>query len=277
MRRIGRAARVFALALLAVGLSVGCGGTKAPTAKAKPVGPLAIRQPDSALLVFQGRTRLPARFMNSRGPGSVRVTMEVEGTSGATRRSRPPPTIKDVLFKAEGDGRISVEFMRPWPEHPNGQVTIRCISGDEDSSANYEPELWYHIPGAIVTLESAGRDQNEQATHGKEIVLGRYVSRNIPKDIRLSFKAVFTKEPVAPRTKAEPRRLADPRNRPGITSRFAEFWVACSRYSVSMRNRGSTPCSRSTESMPPGKLFPACFSGATVRFETSWRAGFRGP
>ncbi len=206
MPRIGRAARVFALALLAVGLSVGCGGTKAPTAKAKPVGPLAIRRPGFGDAGLSGRGRDSGAVYDFQGgPGSVRVTMEVAGARERTRRIPAAPTIKDVLFKAEGDGRIWVAFMRPSPEHPNGQVTIRCVSGDEDCSAKYEPELWYHLPGAIVTLESAGGDQKDQAVPGKEVVLGRYVARNIPRDIRLTFKAVFTREPVPPRTKAEPR------------------------------------------------------------------------
>ena len=110
------------------------------------------------MLVFPGEAETPGAVYDFQGgPGSVRVTMEVEGTSGANAANPAAPTIKDVLFKAEGDGRISVAFMRPSPEHPNGQVTIRCVLGDEDCSAKYEPELWYHLPGAIVTLEFGRR------------------------------------------------------------------------------------------------------------------------
>jgi hypothetical protein len=99
----------------------------------------------------------------------------------------------------------TVAFKRPTPEHPNGRVTIRCLSGDEESAAEFEPELWYHQPGAIVTVEPTGADANGHVEPGKEIVLGRYVARNIPKDLRLTFKAVFTREPVAPRTKSSPK------------------------------------------------------------------------
>jgi hypothetical protein len=203
MRRIGRAAWICAPTLVVLGFCAGCNGAKPPRAVARPVGPLAIRRPDSAMLVFAGEAETPgSAYEFEGGTGSVRVTMEVEGTSVA---NPPVPFVNDVLFKAEGNGRISVGFKRPSPEHPNGRVTIRCLSGEEESTAVFEPELWYHLPGAIVTLESTGNDQKDQAVPGKEVVLGRYIARNIPRDIRLTFKAVFTREPVAPRTKAEPR------------------------------------------------------------------------
>jgi hypothetical protein len=132
--------------------------------------------------------------------GSVRVTMETEGTSSSTAPA--PPTINDVLFKADGDGRLSIAIKRPWPEHPNGRVTIRCLSGEEASSADFEPELWFHVPGAIVTFESPLGEASNPVVEGKEVILGRYVARNIPKDIRVTFKAVFSREPIAPRVKA---------------------------------------------------------------------------
>ncbi len=192
--------------LLAAGLSIGCEGPKPPPAPARPVGPLAIHRPDSGLRVFLGEEETPGTAYEFEGArGSVRVTMEVEGTSASNAAIPPLPSLNDVLFKAEGSGRISVAFNRPSPEHPNGRVTIRCVSGDEECSAEFEPELWYHLPGAIVTFEPASTDSKDSAVLGKEVVLGRYVARNIPKDIRLTFKAVFTREPVAPRTKAEPR------------------------------------------------------------------------
>lgn len=202
-----RPGRLFlcVFSLLAAGLAVGCEGPKPPQTPAKPVAPLAIRHAESGLRVFSGSEETPGTAYTFEGArGSVRVTMEVEGASGPGQ-ANPPPRTNDVLFKAEGDGRISIEFKRPWPEHPNGRVTIRCLSGDEESSATFEPELWYHIPGAIVTIEPPGIEPNDSAAPGKEIILGRYVARNIPKDIRLNFKAVFTKEPLAPRTKAAPR------------------------------------------------------------------------
>jgi hypothetical protein len=202
----------FALVLLAVGPLLGCEGAKPPQAPRKPAVPLAIRRPDSRLLVFSGDAETPGTAYEFKGAsGSVRVTMEVEGASAPVAANPPhaeippPPKLNDVLFKAEGDGQISVAFKRPSPEHPNGRVTIACLSGGEESSAEFEPELWYHLPGAIVTLEPTGVEPKDQAVLGKEIVLGRYVARNIPTDIRLTFKAIFTRDPVAPRTKAAPR------------------------------------------------------------------------
>jgi hypothetical protein len=197
--------RLFAL-LLSAGFAVGCGGAKPIPPPARPVGPLAIHRPDSGLLVFSGSGETPAAAYAFEGAGgSVRVTMEVEGLSGSNPDHPAVPIVNDVLFKAVGDGRISVAFKRPTPELPNGRVTINCLSGDEDSSAVFEPELWYHQPGAIVTFEASGGEPKERAAPGKEVILGRYVARNIPRDIRLTFKAVFTKEPVAPRTKSSPR------------------------------------------------------------------------
>jgi hypothetical protein len=187
--------------LFVCGLLAGCEDSK-PTAPPtpRPTVPLAIRRGDAPTRVFTGEDEIPKiSYGFDGGKGSVRVTMEVEGISGST----PVTTsLNDVLFKAEGQGRISVAFRRPWPEHPNGQVTIGCVSGSEDSSAVFEPELWFHQPGAIITLESPLGEPSNPVVEGKEVVLARYVARNISRDLRLTFKAVFTREPVAPRTKA---------------------------------------------------------------------------
>ena len=189
-----------------MGWALGGGGARPAPAPPRPVGPLEIRRPDSGVLVFLGSAETPGAAYEFEGAsGSVRVTMEVDGPSGPNPDRPAVPIVNDVLFKAEGDGRISVAFKRPTPDLPNGRVTIRCVSGDEESSAIFEPELWYHQPEAIVTLEATPPEAKERAVAGKEIVLGRYVARNIPRDIRLTFKAVFTREPVAPRTKAAPR------------------------------------------------------------------------
>ena len=128
------------------------------------------------------------------------MTMEVEGSSTSTPPA--PASLNDVLFKADGDGRLSVASSGPWPEHPNGRVTIRCLSGGEESSAEFEPELWFHLPAAIVTFESPLGEPSNPVVEGKEVILGRYVARNIPRDIRLTFKAVFSRDPVPPRMKA---------------------------------------------------------------------------
>ncbi len=209
--REGRARRPISgqvLLMLAIAFVAGCEGSKPPPPPAKPAVPLAIRRPDSGLLVFSGEAETPGTVYEFRGAlGSVRVTMEVDGASApvpATSKA-PSPILNDVLFKAVGDGRISVAFKRPSAENPNGRVSIRCLSGDEESSAEFEPELWYHMPGAIVTFEPTVGDSNDPAAHGKEVILGRYVARNIPRDVRLTFKAVFTGQPIAPRTKAAPR------------------------------------------------------------------------
>jgi hypothetical protein len=178
-----------------------CEGTKPiPPPTARPTVPLAIRRGEAPTRVFTGEEEVPGiSYGFDGGKGSVRVTMEVEGISGSTL---VPTSLNDVLFKAEGQGRISVAFKRPWPEHPNGRVTIGCVSGLEESSAVFEPELWFHRPGAIITLESPLGEPSNPVVEGKEVVLARYVARNTPQELRLTFKAVFTKDPVAPRTKA---------------------------------------------------------------------------
>ena len=180
----------------------GCDGSKLPPSPpVKPAAPLAIHRGEAPTRVFTGEDEIPSiAYAFEGGKGSVRVTMEVEGISGSA--APVPPSLNDVLFKAEGQGRISVAVKRPWPEHPNGRVTIRCVSGSEESAAEFEPELWFHLPGAIITLESPLGDPSNPVVEGKEVVLARYVARNIPRDIRLTFKAVFTRKPAIPRTKA---------------------------------------------------------------------------
>jgi len=185
-------------------VATGCDGAKTAT---RPVGPLAIHRPDPISRVFSGSDETPGSACEFEGAGgSVRISMEIEGTAAPNSAHPDIPILNDVLFRAVGDGRIAVGFKRPTPELPQGRVTITCLSGGEESSAIFEPELWYHQPGAIVTLESSVvGDSKEKADPGKEVVLGRYVARNIPRDIRLTFKAVFTREPIAPRTKTAPR------------------------------------------------------------------------
>jgi hypothetical protein len=195
----------LARVLLALGTCAGCTPPPAIPPPAKPAVALAIHRPSGELLVFSGEAETPGTAYEFDGaPGSVRVTMEISGTTGSPSAHSAPPIINDVLFKAEGRGRIAVAFKRPWPEHSNGRVTITCDSGGEESSASFEPELWSHLPGAIVTLEPAAGESNEAVNPGKELVLSRYTARNIPRDLRLTFKAVFTRDPLPPRTKAEP-------------------------------------------------------------------------
>ena len=185
---------------------VGCEGPKPTTGPtARPNDPLAIHRADSPMRVFSGGDEVPPTSYGFEGAkGSVRVTMEFGGVPGPTSSHlpAPPASLNDVLFQAEGNGRLTVTIKRPWPEHPNGRVTIRCLSGQEESTAEFEPELWFHLPGAIVTFETPLGEPSNPVVEGKEVVLGRYVARNIPQDIRLTFKAVFTRDPITPRTKA---------------------------------------------------------------------------
>ena len=201
--RIRRAIGPKVLLCLA-GIAAGCDGSKSPEVPpAKASVPLAIRRPDASMRVFSGSDETPtATYAFEGARGSVRVSMEIDGLPGPNPAQPLPPSLNDVLFRAQGDGRISVVFKRPSPDHPRGRVTIRCTSGDEESSAEFEPELWYHVPGAIVTFETAPDDPTDPVLPGREVILGRYVARNIPRDIRLTLKAVFTADPVAPRTKA---------------------------------------------------------------------------
>ena len=81
-------------------------------------------------------------------------------------------------------------------------MTLRCRSGGEESEALYEPAIWLAHPSAIVTFEPVGADPANPVAEGREVILARYVARNLPSDIRLTLKAVFSEEPVAPRVKA---------------------------------------------------------------------------
>jgi hypothetical protein len=191
------------ISFLVCAVLLGCQGSEtSPVAPpSRPAVPLTIKRGEAPTRVFSSEDEVPAiSEAFEGGRGSVRVTMEVERSSTST--TPIPVSLNDVLFKAEGDGRILIAFKRPWPEHPNGRVTIRCQSGGEESSAEFEPELWFHLPAAIVTFESPPGEASGAVVERKEIVLGRYVARNIPQDIRLTFKAVFSRDPVPPRMKA---------------------------------------------------------------------------
>jgi hypothetical protein len=190
--------------LAALALMAGCGGTKPATAP--PVRahvPLSIQRPDHGTRVFSSEEEVTSSFPFEGASGSVRVTMEVEKTSATPGQSTT--TLNDVLFHAVGDGRISISFKRPSPGHHEGRVTIRCSSGGEESEADFEPETWLSHPSAIVTFEPIPADFAHPVEEGREIVLVRYLARNMPNDIRLTLKALFSKEPVPPRVKAGPK------------------------------------------------------------------------
>jgi hypothetical protein len=183
---------------------VGCEGSKPtppPTLAVRPNVPLSVRPSEAPTRVFSSEEEIPTTYSTFGGArGSVRVTLEVEGSNDPSKPAAL--SLNDVLFKAVGEGRISMAIKRPWPDHPNGRVTICCCSGNEESSAEFEPELWFHKPGAIVTYESVGGEPASPVGEGKEVVLGRYIARNTNQDVRLTLKAMFSKNPVPPRTNA---------------------------------------------------------------------------
>lgn len=191
------------LAWIAFVVLVGCHGTKPipPISSPSPV-PLSIHRPEGGSRVFSGEdeTAAASTFPFEGATGSVRLTMEV--ASGGTPNAPGVPTVNDVLFQAVGEGRIAIGFRRPTPGHPEGRVTIRCRSGDEESEAEFEPAIWLGHPSAIVTFEPVAADPANPVVEGREVVLARYVARNLPSDIRLTLAAVFSKDPIAPRVKA---------------------------------------------------------------------------
>lgn len=196
MRRIGWA---FALAWMG-----GCGSSPPePKPAVRANVPLSIQRPEHGTRVFTSEEEITSSFPFEGANGSVRVTLEVEKISAS--HGGATTTVNDVLFRAVGDGRISIGFQRPSPGHPEGRVTIRCSSGGEESEADFEPETWLSHPSAIVTFEPIPADFAHPVEEGREIVLVRYLARNMPVDIRLTLKALFSREPVAPRVKAGPK------------------------------------------------------------------------
>jgi hypothetical protein len=194
------------LLVISCGIIAGCERSKAPppTLSVKPGVPLSVHPSEAPTRFFSSEEEIPSTYSTFEGAtGSVRVTLEVQESS--SNGEPAPHSLNDVLFKAVGDGRICLTIKRPWPEHPNGRVTIACRSGGEESSADFEPELWFHKPGAIVTFESVGGESSSPVGEGTEVILGRYVARNLPHDIRVTLKAMFSKKPTPPRTNAGPK------------------------------------------------------------------------
>jgi hypothetical protein len=181
---------------------IGCSGSKPPpTLSVKPSSPLSVQLYNVSARVFSAEDEVPntLAFFHG-GTGSVRVTLEIDGSVSSSKSS--PISVNDVLFKAAGDGSIALTIKRPSVDHPKGLLTITCLSGTEESSAEFEPELWFEKPGAIVTFEPVGGENSVPISEGTEVILGRYVARNLPQDIRLTLKAMFSKKPVPPRTNA---------------------------------------------------------------------------
>ncbi len=178
---------------------LGCGGPKPPGSPPPvvAVGPLTIHRAEPESRVFEEHEDVPpATFRFDGAEGYVRATMEVESASPGG------PQVNDVLFPAKGSGQLAIVIHRPTPGHLGGRVTIRCRTGEEESEAEFEPTLWFGRRTAIITFESRIGDAANPVAAGREVVLARYVARNAPTEIRLAFKAVFSRTPIEPRTKA---------------------------------------------------------------------------
>lgn len=182
--------------------SAGCGTPMPPPSPPPAPTPLTVHRPDPDFRVFPGNDEVPPASFRFEGAGGfVRATLEVE-SQAATGPTPPPPTINDVVFPVRGEGTLSILFRRPTPEHHGGRVVVRCRAGGAESEAEFEPVLWFGQPSAIVTFESRVGEPSNAAAEGREVVLARYVARNAPSEIRLAFKAVFSKDPIGPRVKA---------------------------------------------------------------------------
>ena len=179
---------------------VGCGSSRPAPQPAAPATPY-IHRPEPDFRVFTGGDEVPvASFPFEDSGGYIRATMEVE--SAASKDPARPPTTNDVIFPVKGDGVLSILFRRPKPGEHGGRVVIRCRSGEAESEAEFEPNLWFDRPSSIVTFESKVGEAMNTPGEGHEVVLARYVARNIPAEVRLAFKAVFSDRPIAPRVKA---------------------------------------------------------------------------
>jgi len=180
------------MALIILGMIEGCDGPKPPIPPPPAPMPLAIHRAEPDFRVFSGHDEVPPATFRFEGAGGyVRVTMEVESPVSANPAAAPQ--VNDVVFPVRGEGTLTILFRRPTPEaHHAGRVLVRCRAGESESEAGFEPALWFGQPSAIVTFESGVG----------EVVLARYVARNAPSEIRLAFKAVFSKTPIASRVKA---------------------------------------------------------------------------
>ncbi len=186
--------------LAACGVMIGCGGPKPPTPPIPDHGPEvrigpADRSETGPRTFAAGEPIAPASLAFEGGPGFVRVTLEVETVAGGDRTT----SLNDVLFAAEGNGTITVEFRGPRSGHESGRVSVRCVSGAEESVADFEPGLWFGDPGASVGFESP-IGKGIMVKSGSEVVLARYHARSAGREVRLAVKAVFAGGPVAPRT-----------------------------------------------------------------------------
>lgn len=148
----------------------------------------------------------PIAFDFEGARGYIRATMKIlNGEPGAS------PFIHDALFLAKVEGRLSIAIRKPWPGHERGRVTIRCEGGGEDSSIEYEPELWYgNSRMTPVTIETADGAEPAHVKEGTELDLARIVAGPsstggktiVPGPLTVDFQVTFGAEPIKPRVKA---------------------------------------------------------------------------
>ena len=192
------------LVLLVALLGGVAGCTKAPPLQPKATGRLVVRVPQGNTQVLSDANEVPQLETSFEGaPGHIRVTLEVEGQLPSGRTGTT--SLNDVLFRASGDGRIVLTIKKPDPTHPRGEVQLLCQSAGEESLASFEPSLWFDKPSSIVVFEPTINDAGSAPVEGREMTLGRFVARNLPQDIRVTLKAVFSARAMPPRTNAGTR------------------------------------------------------------------------
>ena len=145
------------------------------------------------------RNVTPVGFVLGGVRGYVRATMEIEGTS-----PEPGRFLHDALFLVKGEGLLSIAVREPWLGHERGRVTIRCEAGDQVSTVDYEPVLWFDHPGVSLVRESSIGTEVNTIEEGQEQTLIRFIAILTPDvpPIRLLFKVVCDSGPIKPRVKA---------------------------------------------------------------------------
>ncbi|WP_435017666.1 hypothetical protein TA3x_005284 [Tundrisphaera sp. TA3] len=176
----------------------GCHPAETPIAT--PPASVAVRRSGAEVQarVEPGAQIAPIGFVLDGVRGYIRATMEIEGTA-----DNPEPFLHDALFLANGEGRLSIAIREPWPDHPRGRVSIRCEAGGEDSTVDYEPELWFGRPDVAIAIEDPIGPAGVKVSEGDDVVLARIVAESPgARPIRVTFKAAFSDRPIKPRVKA---------------------------------------------------------------------------
>ena len=193
-KRYGMASALLILA------SSGCGTSKSTA----PADPVAIRADAPGVRTFEAGAAIPpASFAFEGASGFVRVTIEAEVSSPGGRTS----ALNDVLFTARGAGRITLSFRKPWPGHDEGRVTVRCEAGSEDSTADFEPTLWFRDAGAVVAFEAPASASIGPVVEGSEVILARYAAKVGDRAVGLTVRATFAREPLPVRVQGRAEGL----------------------------------------------------------------------